>query len=401
MSQSPEKIINYIYLLQTREFINTNKPIYKVGKTKLINYGRFNQYPKGSILLLQSNCYNCDVIEKIIINEFKEKFKQRLEIGLEYFEGDYIKMKQIINLTIDKYIKDSIANKDQAPDNNLIGIETQISTLFPNYKKDESFGGTKKFIKISPDANNNYIIFYIKNNINVYNGYSFYGDIISSYVLDKNSIDKLVYFNFLLNKNKIILEEVYDINSNIFINKVNKTKKKIDVEHYDIDIIKEQDKDLIIKQKLIELFNCDTIINHKLYVITSYLYSSFNINNSNNMCIQVEIANIQNANKQIILYNITNRYYEYETYVRKYLPFMVRWNANNDYYILNIDKEYIGVDNNVISDTIIGEHVLTRKIETYRSIPMLWYFYRKTIEDFSLINCLNSNSYTSSLYIQK
>jgi hypothetical protein len=36
-------IINYIYLLQEREFVKTKETIYKVGMTKKENYIRFNQ----------------------------------------------------------------------------------------------------------------------------------------------------------------------------------------------------------------------------------------------------------------------------------------------------------------------------------------------------------------------
>ena len=40
----------YLYLLQTREFINSGKPIYKVGRTTQENLKRLNQYPKDSRL---------------------------------------------------------------------------------------------------------------------------------------------------------------------------------------------------------------------------------------------------------------------------------------------------------------------------------------------------------------
>ena len=56
--------VNYIYLLQEREFIKTNEKIYKVGKTKQKNLSRFYQYPKGSILLLQMMCDDCSYFEK-------------------------------------------------------------------------------------------------------------------------------------------------------------------------------------------------------------------------------------------------------------------------------------------------------------------------------------------------
>lgn len=65
-------IINYIYLLQEREFIKTKENIYKVGMTKKENYTRFNQYPNGSILLFQMICNNCNYIENQIIINFKK-----------------------------------------------------------------------------------------------------------------------------------------------------------------------------------------------------------------------------------------------------------------------------------------------------------------------------------------
>lgn len=87
---------NYIYLLQEREFIKTKENVYKIGMTKKENHKRFNQYPKGSILLFQIICNNCKNIETQIIKLFKEKYKQRRDIGSEYFEGSYKNMIELI-----------------------------------------------------------------------------------------------------------------------------------------------------------------------------------------------------------------------------------------------------------------------------------------------------------------
>ena len=83
---------NYVYLLQEREFIKTKENIYKIGKTKQPNNKRFPQYPKGSVLLFQIVCSDCTETENKIMSSFKDTFKQRLDIGREYFEGDYTKM---------------------------------------------------------------------------------------------------------------------------------------------------------------------------------------------------------------------------------------------------------------------------------------------------------------------
>ena len=86
------KDTQYIYLLQTREFINSNLPVYKIGKTKQTNNLRFNSYPKGSKLLYQSCCKDCDECERRIISLFNTKYKKRQDFGNEYYEGEYRSM---------------------------------------------------------------------------------------------------------------------------------------------------------------------------------------------------------------------------------------------------------------------------------------------------------------------
>ena len=88
--------VNYIYLLKVREFIKTNENIFKIGMTKKENYKRFNNYPKGSLLLFQMICHDCRYMEKQILLIFKDEFIPRKDIGSEYFEGDYSVMIDII-----------------------------------------------------------------------------------------------------------------------------------------------------------------------------------------------------------------------------------------------------------------------------------------------------------------
>ena len=94
------KRLNYIYLLQEREFIKTSESVFKVGMTQQINHERFRQYPKGSVLLFQIKCKNCRISEKQILTAFKLNFIQRKDIGTEYFEGNEDLMMRIIYQTI-------------------------------------------------------------------------------------------------------------------------------------------------------------------------------------------------------------------------------------------------------------------------------------------------------------
>ena len=113
--------MDYIYLLQTREFIQLKEPVYKIGRTTQLNYERFKQYPKGSILYQQQYCFNCIETEGILIKIFKETFKHRKDIGNEYFEGNLIDMLRILSIVCMKslenvYIEDNI--KYKIKDNN-------------------------------------------------------------------------------------------------------------------------------------------------------------------------------------------------------------------------------------------------------------------------------------------
>ena len=90
----------YIYLLQPQRSITNNEQIYKIGKTKRENFKRFNEYPVGSILLLQSSCKNCDLMERRLLNIFDEHFIKETDYGREYYHGDLFEMKKVINSEI-------------------------------------------------------------------------------------------------------------------------------------------------------------------------------------------------------------------------------------------------------------------------------------------------------------
>ena len=68
--------------------------------TQKENFERFNQYPKGSVLLFQIICHDCKNMEVQVIKQFKEKFIRRKDIGSEYFEGNYKSMIDIIYSTV-------------------------------------------------------------------------------------------------------------------------------------------------------------------------------------------------------------------------------------------------------------------------------------------------------------
>ena len=115
---------NYIYLLCEREFIKTNEPIYKIGRSLQENLKRIQSYPNGTKLLFQSMCEDCIDSEKELIKLFKLNFIHRNDIGNEYFEGNSYKMVRIMT----EYINNKFA------ENNLFdlvhNIHSEINKIF-------------------------------------------------------------------------------------------------------------------------------------------------------------------------------------------------------------------------------------------------------------------------------
>jgi hypothetical protein len=135
-----ESSCSYIYLLQEREFVNSKANVYKVGKTRQSNLKRFNSYPKGSLILLYSECCNCDKTEKYILSMLRKKFIKRTEYGAEYFEGDSTEMKLEINKIIfnvdKKTSKESDYNKIKIKEVLKSTKESENTYYHLEYKKE-------------------------------------------------------------------------------------------------------------------------------------------------------------------------------------------------------------------------------------------------------------------------
>jgi hypothetical protein len=409
----------YIYLLQEREFIKTNESIYKVGMTKKENHWRFNQYPKGSILLFQMICNDCNNIEKQILKFFKEMFNQRKDIGTEYFEGNYKDMIDIIYSTIkdnDKKVKDN------SEDENLINkiyknvyknACEKIHKIFPDYKNDISFGGEKKYIIINESDVYKYEVSYIEPNFNknlkdycndiikkssddecdetfedCINSWDHHGDLSNTF----QYYDELEYIKMLIDKKIIILNKIYDLYSPQFITKILKTKVNISIENYDefkneysLTLNKKNDdwienaekesdaqeneanakndwlKKILMKnneekRQHIRDAKARCKINERLRQL---LYSSLIINDNiySTMCEDdfknfkkkrdfsyffVEVGVENREKEEITLYKIHDKYYDYKTFLREYIPYFIEWVDDNHYIIYNRDYKYIG-----------------------------------------------------------
>ena len=84
-----------IYLLKTRESIRMNEDVYKIGRTKNMK-NRLQQYPKGSEFITTMKVNDQRMCERVLLYTFKDKFKQREDMGNEYFEGNLDQMKSVL-----------------------------------------------------------------------------------------------------------------------------------------------------------------------------------------------------------------------------------------------------------------------------------------------------------------
>jgi phage/plasmid-associated DNA primase len=98
----------YIYCLRKKEFIEDGKNIYKIGRTKRMMYERLEEYPKGSKILAHNYCKNVIEAESELKKEFikSKKITQKLEYGIEYFEGEIVEIITTMNDVLRKYYVD-------------------------------------------------------------------------------------------------------------------------------------------------------------------------------------------------------------------------------------------------------------------------------------------------------
>lgn len=165
---------HYIYLIQTREFIKTNEPVYKIGKTTQAGMNRMKQYPKGSRIILFMKCKNCHDLERIIKEKFIKKYRIRRDIGSEYFEGDEEQMYwTIIHLLIKENIKtdensdeesamsdsntsDTDRSSDDKEDSDNMKEEEIVVSSYEDYMK---YSKIREIIIISKKTHEGYLRF--------------------------------------------------------------------------------------------------------------------------------------------------------------------------------------------------------------------------------------------------
>ena len=80
------------YIIQERESVRMNEPVYKIGRTSKNFIERFKQYPTGSRSYLVYSVSDSRLVENLVRERFMEDFT--LIRGHEYFEGPLHEMIQ-------------------------------------------------------------------------------------------------------------------------------------------------------------------------------------------------------------------------------------------------------------------------------------------------------------------
>jgi hypothetical protein len=80
----------YIYMIRTRASVNADEHVYKIGKTHRTFNRRMSGYDKGYevVVVVPVPMANVDTVETAVLKLATETFKQRIDYGIEYFEGD-------------------------------------------------------------------------------------------------------------------------------------------------------------------------------------------------------------------------------------------------------------------------------------------------------------------------
>jgi hypothetical protein len=185
-----------IYLIKTREFVNSEQNIFKIGKSSKPGANRTSQYPNGSILYFLITVSNENLIEHKIIEIFSKEFIRKKEYGNEYFEGEYNEMIEKIIVIIKNCPTDTLEyGNDCFEEQSICKLKKSYKKIYCKYRTHyiEFKDGTKFLCETS-------------------NGF----------------IQKLI------DKSIIEVDKDFDILDPKLIDKINKEKSKLYIEHFDI-----------------------------------------------------------------------------------------------------------------------------------------------------------------------
>lgn len=95
--------------------------------------------------------------------------------------------------------------------------------------------------------------------------------------------------------------------------------------------------------------------------------------------------------------------YNHKAYLRKYTPYLIRCNNDNNFYVINRDYEYIGLNTKYIEYDVKEQFCLfndgNKPWDTDKNLFKVCCEYKKLIKEKSLKNCLNTNEFTEKIIL--
>jgi hypothetical protein len=137
-----------LYLLKEERFIESNKNIYKIGRSSNI-YNRVNSYENGTIVYLIIECSNSEKNESELIKIFNKEFKNIKYYGSEYFQGELPIMKNLIINHIKKNASEDINLIDM--DIKITSVDKETDLHIPKYKQEIYSKAKLSVFKIGED----------------------------------------------------------------------------------------------------------------------------------------------------------------------------------------------------------------------------------------------------------
>jgi hypothetical protein len=122
-------LIQEIYIVQLPEHFRCNENIYKVGMTRRGAINRLKGYPKNTKLLFSINVRDAKLCEREvmkkckttegIINCNRNHSDLNKKLGNEYFESDFILLKNVVKETCDNFNKNYLSTNSVINDNTM------------------------------------------------------------------------------------------------------------------------------------------------------------------------------------------------------------------------------------------------------------------------------------------
>jgi hypothetical protein len=119
----------YIYLFQTKEFVDSRQPIYKFGKTTKLNLDEFEELPVGSRVILQISCDDCHVLERKINSLFTVNYEPKNPNERGYFRGNHKSMVEDLFTFYEYYVQTTLINSQIIEYQRRIVIEEVIEEV--------------------------------------------------------------------------------------------------------------------------------------------------------------------------------------------------------------------------------------------------------------------------------